>query len=139
MRMNKGPYYDDFWSRKWQPALVFLPGKLHGEGSLVGYSSWGHKKSDMTKWLSTRTLWNLKWSTLREWISLGGKSDMVYLIAMQIRSRLSNNMEKPIGVNIKVQRQNIITYCDYNYEKVMLVYKQRRESLFKLLVDRTVD
>ena len=64
---------------------------------------------------------------------------MVYLIAMQIRSRLSNNMEKPIGVNIKVQRQNIITYCDYNYEKVMLVYKQRRESLFKLLVDRTVD
>ena len=64
---------------------------------------------------------------------------MVYLIAMQIRSRLSNNMEKPIGVNIKVQRQNIITYCDYNYEQVMLVYKQRRESLFKLLVDRTVD
>ena len=64
---------------------------------------------------------------------------MVYLIAMQIRSRLSNNMEKPTGVSIKVQRQNIITYCDYNYEQVMLVYKQRLESLFKLLVDRTVD
>ena len=64
---------------------------------------------------------------------------MVYLIAMQIRSRLSNNMEKLTGVSIKVQRQNIITYCDYNYEQVMLVYKQRLESLFKLLVDRTVD
>ena len=64
---------------------------------------------------------------------------MVYLIAMQIRSRLSNNMEKLTGVSIKVQRQNIITYCDYNSEQVMLVYKQRLESLFKLLVDRTVD
>ena len=26
------------WSRKWQPAPVFLPGKLHGQRSLVGYS-----------------------------------------------------------------------------------------------------
>ena len=49
-------------------------------------------------------------------------------------------MEKPIGVNIKVQGQHIITYCDYNHEQVMFVYKQRLESLFfKLLVDRTAD
>ena len=27
---------------------VFLPGKSHGQGSLVGYSPWGHNKSDMT-------------------------------------------------------------------------------------------
>ena len=26
------------WSRKWQPTLVFLPGKSHGQRSLVGYS-----------------------------------------------------------------------------------------------------
>ena len=26
---------------------------LHGQRSLVGYSSWGHKESDTTKWLST--------------------------------------------------------------------------------------
>ena len=26
------------WSRKWQPTPVFLPGKFHGQGSLVGYS-----------------------------------------------------------------------------------------------------
>ena len=31
------------WSRKWQPTPVFLPGKSHGQRSLVGYSSWGHK------------------------------------------------------------------------------------------------
>ena len=27
-------------SRKWQPAPVFLPGKFHGEKSLMGYSPW---------------------------------------------------------------------------------------------------
>ena len=27
------------WSRKWQPTLVFLPGKSHGRRSVVGYSS----------------------------------------------------------------------------------------------------
>ena len=29
------------WRRKWQPILVFLPGKSHGERSLAGYRPWG--------------------------------------------------------------------------------------------------
>ena len=37
------------WSRKWQPTPVFLPGKSHGQRSLVGYSPWGHKESDTTE------------------------------------------------------------------------------------------
>ena len=28
------------WSRKGQPAPIFLPGKFHGQRSLVGNSSW---------------------------------------------------------------------------------------------------
>ena len=43
----------DTWSRKRQPTPVFLPGELHGQRSLVGYSRWGHKESDMTEQLST--------------------------------------------------------------------------------------
>ena len=39
------------WRRKWQPTPVFLPGKFHWRRSLVGYSSWGRKESDMTEWL----------------------------------------------------------------------------------------
>ena len=35
-----------FWRRKWQPTPVFLPGKSHGQRSLVGYSPWGRKESD---------------------------------------------------------------------------------------------
>ena len=29
------------WRRKWQPTLVFLLGKFHGQRSLVGYSPIG--------------------------------------------------------------------------------------------------
>ena len=31
---------------------VFLPGESHGQRSLVGYSSQGHKESDMTEQLT---------------------------------------------------------------------------------------
>ena len=40
------------WRRAWQPTSVFLPGKSHGQRSLVDYSPWGHKKSDMTEQLT---------------------------------------------------------------------------------------
>ena len=36
------------WGRKWQPTPVCLPGGSHGQRSLTGYSSWGHKESDTT-------------------------------------------------------------------------------------------
>ena len=42
-QVRKIPY-----SRKWQPALVFLLGKCHGQRSLVGYSQWGCKELDVT-------------------------------------------------------------------------------------------
>ena len=30
----------------------------HGQRSLVGYSPWGHKESNMTEWLSTHKIWH---------------------------------------------------------------------------------
>ena len=35
--------------RKWQPTPIFLPGKSHGQWSLVGYLPWGRKESDTTE------------------------------------------------------------------------------------------
>ena len=32
-----------------QPTPVLLPGKSHGQRSMVGYSPWGHKESDTTE------------------------------------------------------------------------------------------
>ena len=40
--------FDGFPS-KWQSTPVLLPGKSHGQGSLVGHSPWGHKESDTTE------------------------------------------------------------------------------------------
>ena len=43
------------WRRKWQSTPVLLPGKFHGRRSLVGYSLWGRKESDMTERLHSLT------------------------------------------------------------------------------------
>jgi len=40
------------WKRAWQPTSVFLSGEFHGEGSLVSYSPWGCKESDITEQLT---------------------------------------------------------------------------------------
>ena len=40
------------WRRKWQSTPVFLPGKFHGQRSLVGYSPWDCKELDTTEQLS---------------------------------------------------------------------------------------
>ena len=41
--------WEDPWRRKWQSTPVLLPGKSHGQRSLVGYSPWGREGSDMTE------------------------------------------------------------------------------------------
>ena len=54
------------WGTGW-PTLVFLPGGSHGRRSLVAYSPWGCKESDMTERLSvhTRTHESFLWIFLK--------------------------------------------------------------------------
>ena len=40
---------DPLEGRAWQPTSVFLPGELHGQRSLVGYSPQGCKESCTTE------------------------------------------------------------------------------------------
>ena len=50
MRLEFSPWVGKIpWRRKWQPTLVFLPGKFHGQRSLVGCSPWGCKESGTTE------------------------------------------------------------------------------------------
>ena len=42
----------DLQRRQWHPTPVLLPGKSHGQRSLVGCSPWGRKELDMTEWLT---------------------------------------------------------------------------------------
>ena len=37
--------------RQWHPTPVLLPGKSHGQRSLVGCSPWNREESDTTEWL----------------------------------------------------------------------------------------
>ena len=37
------------WRRKWEPIPAFSPEKFHVQRSLVSYSPWGCKESDMTE------------------------------------------------------------------------------------------
>ena len=41
------------WRREWQPTLIFLPGKFHGQRSLEGYSLWSCKELDKTEHMCT--------------------------------------------------------------------------------------
>ena len=54
------------WRRKWHPPSVFVPGKSHGQRSLVGYSPWGLKESDTPDPLTNKApperLWSLYFS-----------------------------------------------------------------------------
>ena len=40
------------WKRKWQPIIVFLPGKSHRQRSLAVYSPWGGKELEVTEQLT---------------------------------------------------------------------------------------
>ena len=60
MQENKRYRFDPWvrkipWSKKWQPVPIFLPEKSNEQRSLVGYSSWGCKESDMTELLNNNT------------------------------------------------------------------------------------
>ena len=55
------------WTRQWHPMSVLLPGKSHGQRSLVGCSPWGLQESDTTERLHfhfslfTFIHWRRKW------------------------------------------------------------------------------
>ena len=47
-----------YWRKKWQPALVFLPGKSHRERGLEGYSPWNCKsRTYVFLWLIHADVW----------------------------------------------------------------------------------
>ena len=55
---------DPPWRRKWQPTPVLLPGKFHGQRSLVGYSPWDRKESNTTERLHFTSFTQHKWNQM---------------------------------------------------------------------------
>ena len=68
------------WRREWLPTPELSPGAFQGQRSLVDYSPWGHRESDMAEWLSLslsrKDLRAFQWQNLwasgsNFWIFLG--------------------------------------------------------------------
>ena len=62
----KRPRFDHWvrkipWRRKGEHTPVFLPGEFQGQRSLVGYTPWGPKESDMTERLIQQATQHYKW------------------------------------------------------------------------------
>ena len=52
------------WRRESQPTPVFLLGKSHGQRSLVGYSSWSHKRVCYNLATKQTTIFSIKMASL---------------------------------------------------------------------------
>ena len=73
------------WSRKWQPTPGFLPGKFHRQRSLVGYSPWGRKESDVTEWLNNTQTYDRRSSGQAESPATRGPVPPASRISFQVK------------------------------------------------------
>ena len=90
---------EDLLEKKWQPPPGFLPGESHGQRSLVGYSPWGWKESDMTEQLalySCHKAIHHQWrnTTKVKWIKRKYELKSVILTSTLTSSNTLENMYK---------------------------------------------
>ena len=69
------------WRRQWQPTPVLLPGKSHGQRSLVGYSPWGRKESDTTERLYLLTYMRLRFGRAAD--EFRGRRDLLATMGLK--------------------------------------------------------
>ena len=70
------PWFDPWfrkipWRKEWRPTPVFLPGELHGQRSLKGYSPRGRKELDTAEATDAHTR---TWTSGRGYDELSGGS-----------------------------------------------------------------
>ena len=52
------------WRRKWQSTPVLLPGKYHGQRSLVGNGPWSRRESDLSLLHNTAEIPKANWEKI---------------------------------------------------------------------------
>ena len=112
---------------EWQPTPVFLPGKSHEQRSLVGYSSWDCKESDITEWLSTAHLWRYEvvnvWVT-RKWHMIWTKeweiTGLCHFMWGKIKENCLKNTEK-LQVNAEQLQKDC--YSMRHFPFVFFIFK----------------
>ena len=56
--------WEDPWRREWLHTPVCLPGEFHGQRSLMGYSPWGRRESDVTEHAHKNCYYLKKWTII---------------------------------------------------------------------------
>ena len=130
------------WRRAWQPTPVFLPGESHGQRSLVGYSPWVHKDSDMIDWSNlahvlhtsalssaTRQEWKMHLLETRE---LGFFCGWKTFASLQFHQVQSNNFSGILSLAPTCQEDLLLLGGDTLVGKVQCLLHHPPGTLFVL-------
>ena len=102
-----------WWRRQQQPTPVLLPGKSHGQRSLVGCSPWGYEESDTTERLHfhfhNASLGKVVWNSLKRPWSMWGYGDITVCLAANPISVYS-----PAGTSNSIGTQEGILPSSFN-------------------------
>ena len=118
------------WRRKWQPTPVFLPGESHGWRSLVGYSPWSRKESDMTERLHfhfSTFLWLKNFSPLNPWgrvhlpACISHKRPILIIVLLSITLPLTEFLLHWDTKNLSLQKSRH-QVSDSNYVYLWLIH-----------------
>ena len=122
--------------RTWQPTPVFLPGEVHGQRSLVGYSPRGHKESDTTQPCMHAHIikYKYKWGKCEQ-------DQLIILMPVYLLCYYTMTLLSVLSEGLSVKR--IWDFCFiyyictsiYNYLKI----KSWIETVFKVFSDRAKD
>ena len=118
------------WRRQWQPTPVLLPGKSHGQRSLVGCIPWGCEELDTTEKLHFPFLLScigegngnpLQCSCLENPRDGGASWAAVYGVA-QSRTRLKWLSSSSNSSSITREVQGILYVCTFNCNNPSLYF-----------------
>ena len=123
----QGYYTNRYRRRQWHPTPVLLPGKSHGQRSLVGCSPWGNQESDMTERLHFHFSLScigegngnpLQCSCLESPRDGGAWWAAIYRVA-QSRTRLKRLSSTPVGAHKLFEKEEIQRPKSIYYYKKM--------------------
>ena len=116
------------WERKWQLTPVFLPGRSHGQRSLVGYSPWGCSLTQLSNWTTTTFKKKKRWFSLRYSIrELQNDSE-----CLCPRPEKSCQKRKKKGKSSHFPTKHILTIMNYPvclYKKILQILKMSSKFL----------
>ena len=87
---REGKTLSDYTPKKKIVSLYSMPGKAHGQRSLVGYSTWGRKESDTTERLHFH--FHFPWLKRSADISSNYLSVLIYAYCVIVRKSCSHSM-----------------------------------------------